>query len=177
MSAIPTRPEDLSLNAVGERLELRWHGGADTTGSSYIMYNVYTSKESPVDITDGRNLIARRLTRPQLTIGRDDGAHFYAVTAIDRYGNESAPLQSDEPWKSDIEWLKNDGRQLVLPPIDPALDAYYVCVESMQGNVLMTRLLRDKTLNIRGLHDGVYTLKVMTIKKKAYRVGQFIIKR
>ena len=65
----------------------------------------------------------------------------------------------------------------MLPDIDPTLDAYYVCVESPQGNVLMTRLLRDKTLNIRSLRDGVYTLKVMTIKKKSYRVGQFIIKR
>ena len=177
-TAIPTRPEGMSMNSVGNRLELRWWGGSDTSGSSYIMYNVYTSTESPVDITDGRNLIARRLTHPSLVIGNDDGAHFYAITAIDRYGNESAPLQSKEPWKSNLEWLKNDGRLLVLPDIDPSLDAYYVCVESPQGKVLMTRLLRDKTLNIRSQRDGIYTLKVMTMKKnKSYRVGQFIIKR
>ena len=177
-TAIPTRPEGMSMNSAGNRLELRWWGGSDTSGSSYIMYNVYTSTESPVDITDGRNLIARRLTHPSLVIGNDDGAHFYAITAIDRYGNESAPLQSKEPWKSNLEWLKNDGRLLVLPDIDPSLDAYYVCVESPQGKVLMTRLLRDKTLNIRSLRDGIYTLKVMTMKKnKSYRVGQFIIKR
>ena len=177
-TAIPTRPEGMSMNSAGNRLELRWWGGSDTSGSSYIMYNVYTSTESPVDITDGRNLIARRLTHPSLVIGNDDGAHFYAITAIDRYGNESAPLQSKEPWKSNLEWLKNDGRLLVLPDIDPSLDAYYVCVESPQGKVLMTRLLRDKTLNIRSLRDGIYTLKVMTLKKnKSYRIGQFIIKR
>ena len=175
-SAIPSRPDGMSMTSANGRLELRWWGGADTSGSSYIMYNVYTSKECPVDITDGRNLIARRLTRPHLTIGKDDGAHFFAVTAIDRYGNESAPLQSQEPVKSSVEWLKNDGRILQIPPIDPTLEAFYVCVESMQGNLLMTRL-KDSTLNIRRLPDGVYTLKVMNRHKKAYRIGQFIIKR
>ncbi len=176
-TAIPSRPDGMSMNNSGNRLELRWWGGADTSGSSYIMYNVYTSLESPVDVSDVRNLIASRLTRPSLTIGQDDGKHFYAITAIDRYGNESAPLQSKEPWKSTLVWLKNDGRQLDLPDIDPGLEPYYVCVESPQGNVLMHRLYRDKTLNIRSLRDGVYTLKVMSFKKKSYRVGQFIIKR
>ena len=165
------------MTSTAGKLVLRWWGGTDTSGSSsYIMYNVYTSKVSPVDVNDGRNLIARRLRHPQLVLANDDGEHFFAITAIDRYGNESAPLQSKEPYKSNIEWLKNDGSQLSLPPIDPTLDAYYVCVESMQGNVLMTRI-KTPTLNIRSLPNGVYSLKVMNRQKKSFHIGQFIIKR
>ena len=176
-TAIPSRPEGMNMTSTAGKLVLRWWGGTDTSGSSsYIMYNVYTSKVSPVDITDGRNLIARRLRHPQLVLANDDGEHFFAITAIDRYGNESAPLQSKEPYKSNIEWLKNDGSQLSLPPIDPTLDAYYVCVESMQGNVLMTRI-KTPTLNIRSLPNGVYSLKVMNRQKKSFHIGQFIIKR
>ena len=176
-TAIPSRPEGMNMTSTAGKLVLRWWGGTDTSGSSsYIMYNVYTSKVSPVDVTDGRNLIARRLRHPQLVLANDDGEHFFAITAIDRYGNESAPLQSKEPYKSNIEWLKNDGSQLLLPPIDPTLDAYYVCVESMQGNVLMTRI-KTPTLNIRSLPNGVYTLKAMNRQKKSFHIGQFIIKR
>ncbi len=176
-TAIPSRPEGMNMTSTAGKLVLRWWGGTDTSGSSsYIMYNVYTSKVSPVDVNDGRNLIARRLRHPQLVLANDDGEHFFAITAIDRYGNESAPLQSKEPYKSNIEWLKNDGSQLSLPPIDPTLDAYYVCVESMQGNVLMTRI-KTPTLNIRSLPNGVYSLKVMNRQKKSFHIGQFIIKR
>ena len=176
-TAIPSRPEGMNLTSTAGKLVLRWWGGTDTSGSSsYIMYNVYTSKVSPVDVTDGRNLIARRLRHPQLVLANDDGEHFFAITAIDRYGNESAPLQSKEPYKSNVEWLKNDGSQLSLPPIDPTLDVYYICVESMQGNVLMTRI-KTPTLNIRSLPNGVYSLKVMNRQKKSFHIGQFIIKR
>lgn len=176
-TAIPSRPEGMNMTSTAGKLVLRWWGGADTSGSSsYIMYNVYTSKVSPVDVTDGRNLIARRLRHPQLVLANDDGEHFFAITAIDRYGNESTPLQSKAPYKSNVEWLKNDGNQLSLPPIDPTLDAYYVCVESMQGNALMTRLITP-TLNIRSLPNGVYSLKAMNRQKKSFHIGQFIIKR
>ena len=176
-TAIPSRPEGMNMTSTAGKLVLRWWGGTDTSGSSsYIMYNVYTSKVSPVDVTDGRNLIARRLRHPQLVLANDDGEHFFAITAIDRYGNESAPLQSKEPYKSNVEWLKNDGNQLSLPPIDPTLDVYYICVESMQGNVLMTRI-KTPTLNIRSLPNGVYSLKAMNRQKKSFHIGQFIIKR
>ena len=57
-------------------------------------YNVYSSRSYPVNTEKAENLIATRLQRWQLAIPTDPSRH-YAVTATDRYGNESAPLQQE----------------------------------------------------------------------------------
>ena len=66
-------------------------------------YNVYSSRSYPVNTEKAENLIATRLQRWQLAIPTDPSRH-YAVTATDRYGNESAPLQQEgiEPTGYDL---------------------------------------------------------------------------
>ena len=66
---------------------LSWQGNG-----SY--YNVYGSNSYPVDCSRADNLIAARVSRTEF-IPEDKTRHFlyYAVTACNRYGNESAPLQ------------------------------------------------------------------------------------
>ena len=64
--------------------------------SETLRYNLYASREWPVDITSARNLVAPLLPEPRFTIDAVyatlSGLHF-AVTAIDRCGNESEALQ------------------------------------------------------------------------------------
>ena len=70
-----------------------------------LYYNIYSSDKFPVDIADPANL-RRTYSRiacysepfPSLVQPRH-----YAVTAIDRYGNESAPLQ----WEDRIVLVEN----------------------------------------------------------------------
>ena len=66
-------------------------------------YNVYSSRSYPVNTEKAENLIATRLQRWKLAIPTDPSRH-YAVTATDRYGNESAPLQQEgiEPTGYDL---------------------------------------------------------------------------
>ena len=141
------------------------------------MYNVYTSTVSPVDVNDSRNLIARRITHPFLSIDAEDGRHYYAITAIDRYGNESLPLQSNQPVKKNIEWLVNDGRYLTLPPKDPAFDDYYIKITNLTGGTMTIRPYTDTKITIRTLPNGVYALHAMDKHKRSRRIGQFIVKR
>jgi uncharacterized lipoprotein YddW (UPF0748 family) len=59
-----------------------------------VHFNIYGSNNYPVDITRPENLLAQRIPTTQYTItGRAVTKSFYAVTAVDRFGNESSPVQ------------------------------------------------------------------------------------
>lgn len=78
-------------------------GHADSTfpdnysESSYIYYNVYGSNTYPVDITRAENILATRITSSSLELsGRAASMRYFAVTASDRFGNESQAAQENE---------------------------------------------------------------------------------
>ena len=59
-----------------------------------VHFNIYGSNIYPVDITRPENLLAQRIPATQYQIaGRALTKSFYAVTAVDRFGNESKPAQ------------------------------------------------------------------------------------
>ena len=70
---------------------LTWTGSRSSATGDYLLYNVYASDTYPVDTRDGRNLIATRLQGQALAVPHKGKTLHYAVTATDRYGNESAP--------------------------------------------------------------------------------------
>lgn len=70
---------------------LSWQGDA-------YCYNVYGSNEYPVDCSRAENLVAARVLTNRLELtGRAAGFRFYAVTAQNRYGLESKPVQQPAP--------------------------------------------------------------------------------
>lgn len=67
---------------------------AATNEQSYIVYNVYASDHWPVDTTTPANLLAQRLMADSLVVsGYASARSYFAVTASDRFGNESDPVQ------------------------------------------------------------------------------------
>ncbi len=175
----PDAPRDLKVTLEGDVAVLKWLSGVDHSGGPYLTYNVYASHDCPVDINDARNLIASRVQGNQISIGGENGQHYYAVTAMDRYGNESGALQSHILSKQEIKLLKNDGRRLQLPTDQELRTGDYLIVESLVGNVLMSRPKTTDYLDIRRLKDGVYTLRVQNKrnKKQSRRLGTFMIRR
>ncbi len=178
-SALPTPPKGLTLNNKGNILEIRWWGAQNNSNSPTIFYNVYSSTCYPVNIQDVRNLIAHHLTQESLSIRDDDGRHYYAVTAMDRYGNESSATQSNVLAEPVIEYLRNDGTRLQLPEIDRDFGTRYIRIESLMGNTMLQRAYTKTTkeIVIRTLPDGVYRVKSVDKNKVARHIGQFIIKR
>ncbi len=176
-SVLPTRPQGMNIKPYGEGIEIEWWGASDPSGAPYLTYNLYASDTYPVDITDARNLVAQKIRGTRIAVNREDGTHYFAVTALDRYGNESAPMQSDEPYHKTVELLKNDGRTLMLPEIDPTLNTDYISIKSLAGNVITIRPSNEKKVSIRTIPDGVYTVNSVDRHKVSRRIGQFIIKR
>lgn len=88
----PTQPTNLKYKDG----VITWNYSQPTTNGRWpiVHFNIYGSNIYPVDITSPENLLAQRIPQTQYTIaGRALTKSFYAVTAVDRFGNESAPIQ------------------------------------------------------------------------------------
>ena len=92
----PGSPTRLDLSRGSSTDRLTWSGAVDRSRASYLLYNVYASTTPDVDVSEPRNLIATRLQSQQLYVPHTNGQTvYYAVTALDRYGNESSPVYTD----------------------------------------------------------------------------------
>jgi len=88
----PTQPTNLKYKDG----ILSWNFSEPLTDGRWpiVHFNIYGSNNYPVDITRPENLLAQRIPTTQYTItGRAVTKSFYAVTAVDRFGNESSPVQ------------------------------------------------------------------------------------
>lgn len=92
-----TQPASPS-NLVAKGGTITWQG----TGDASVRYNVYGSNQYPVDTDKAENLMAHHVAQTTIDItDRTKTRRYYAVTAINRYGIESQPLQ---------EVARNDAR-------------------------------------------------------------------
>lgn len=111
---VPAAPTQIETVITGDATaELRWHYGTeDGESATMLRYNVYASREWPVDTERAENLVAVGLPEPRYQFNclyaALSGLNF-AVTAIDRYDNESAAVQvpgyggtTQQPWHLDI---------------------------------------------------------------------------
>lgn len=170
----------------------------DTQPTGGLHYNVYASRTWPVTVDDARNLVATRLAEPHITFtarSPKPDEMFYAVTAVDRYGNESTPTQSYNPvpdnqshgegYKYLFRYYEGagegllycDGQQLELPEKPATLDANMVCIATMQGKPIATRPYRGRRTDISQLPAGFYQLRSLGRKGTSHRLGFFMIKR
>ena len=184
-SVLPDTPKHFaSQKNTDGTVTLSWQSEEASPRST--LYNIYASRTWPVDIDDARNIITTRLTDSYITL-TPKGNFFYAVTAVDRYGNESKPLQSVEremPSRgrgmniaASADLLKCDGKRLTLPEKPSTLDAGAVCIETMQGKLVTSLPYVGKFADVSKVPEGFYQLRSVNKKGVTHRLGFFMIKR
>lgn len=177
----PLAPSTLEIFASENGDYIRWSGAKDLSDGPYLCYNVYASPKYPVDINDARNIIATRHTKQDLFVARGTKSRpiHYAVTAMDRYGNESAPTNLTPQTAQDntFHFLKNDGKTLSVPKKTNVMSADYLIIETLQGSIIATRPYIDETTDISNIPEGMYILRSLNKKGVTHRLGIFTIKR
>lgn len=88
----PGAPANVVQMNVGGRHYIAWDSAADHSDGSYLVYNIFASTKYPVDTHDARNLVAMRVRGEMIEMKNSTGM-YYAVTAVDRYGNEGEACQ------------------------------------------------------------------------------------
>ncbi len=174
----PSAPTQLSVERTEKADIISWNGAKDNSNGPYLIYNIYASEKYPVDITKPENLLKTRHLWSHLNIRRspDKPVLYYAVTAQDRYGYESAPMQENTAANTSLStsyMMPNDGNKLKLRHAD---DASQILVLTLQGNVIK-RYETQSTLDISMIPDGIYQLKSLNKKRVSHRIGFFVIKR
>lgn len=164
---------------------LRWHGATP-------YYNIYSSHTWPVDINDAENLVLMRTNCTSIPM---EAGRYYAVTAMDRYGNESAATQSHQRQAATVTQalLACDGERLWLPRKETAdadghhgdgllhlADVDLLAVETLQGSIIATlphRCAAGATVDIRTVPAGFYVLRSLGRKGITHRLGYFKVER
>ena len=165
-STIPSKPAE--VKADGGTLSWKQKHGT--------VYNIYSSKTWPVDIQKAENLMLARQQTDRINIPDDDN-RYYAITAMDRYGNESIAAQSaDNTSAEKTKLLCNDGIIGILP--DWATDAEGILIaESMQGNMIKSVSRKGMYFDVKTLQDGMYQIISMNSKGVKHKLGCVKIKR
>lgn len=96
-SIAPAAPTGFSQEELPDGMTLlRWNADTLENGNGGVRYNVYASRQKPVDTKRAENLVATLLPTPEYSYSRLslllNGVHL-AVTAVDRSGNESEAAQ------------------------------------------------------------------------------------
>ncbi|MBQ6746716.1 MAG: family 10 glycosylhydrolase [Bacteroidaceae bacterium] len=93
----PTVPKNLRLATDADGYtRLSWEAATDNDPKNAPMYIVYGSNTYPVDTSNPANIIAQRVQGTEYTyapIFPWNKKTWFAITAIDRYGNESEAVQ------------------------------------------------------------------------------------
>ena len=153
------------------------------TDGRYHLFNIYMSESYPVDTDNPSNLIATRWTKTSIDIpvtNRRKPIH-YAVTATNRYGQESKATCTAAPATSsalDVEgMLPCNGTTLQLPHKTESSDAEYLAIESIAGNIIATLPYSTQEANVAFIPAGFYVVRSLNRKGASHRIGFFIIKR
>ena len=93
----PTAPSELKVTDINNGYtELKWQAATDNDSRNNPMYVIYASNEFPVDTNRPENIVAqgvRETSYIYAPILPWNAKKHFAVTAIDRYGNESRAVQ------------------------------------------------------------------------------------
>ena len=173
---LPTPPSELNTSEEQGKAIISWRGGRSANNSPYILYNVYASTSYPVDVTDARNLIAMRYAKNRIVVSPRNAQMYFAVTSIDRYGNESQPLQTGKAAggvKSELRMLAYSDGKVSLPKSADATWGRVWVVETLQGQYVATLSSMADKLDVRSINDGVYVLRALNSKGVGHRLGVF----
>ena len=173
----PSAPESFKVTNTDTAIIISWKNEPDHSGQSYLTYNVYGSQEYPVNTDDTRNIIATRVSGNSISIGNRINCRSlnYAITAMDRYGNESQPTQASalvETVHADL--LKNNGDDVCIPQKPAILDADYVVITDIIGKIITVYPYNGTNIDIHTIKAGVYYVSSLNAKGVSHRLGMFI---
>lgn len=162
----PQTPGHLQRKSENGQTLLSWDAVTDAEYHTYVTYNVYRSTNGPVNIQSPSHLFAARLMENQLTIPENgDTKYYYAITACDRFGNESLPLQEME--MAPLGELHIQNNTLHVPELDKCA-TLQIC--DLTERVLLTYSYAS-TVDVSELSHGAYWVKATFQDQHTERLG------
>lgn len=167
-SIAPSAPTSPHYEVTNEgTLKLQWSEVSDN--GQPVVYHLYASNQYPVDTERADALMATYLRSHEHLLSEGQQYRYYAVTAADRYGNESAPLSLNEPSDIDVPIL-NQGNTLVVP-ISP--EVVHICICTPFGEEIK-QIPPTPQIDIQLLESGMYYVYTMDATYNRTLVGTIL---
>lgn len=167
---VPTAPGRKEQVERGGDICLNWLPSVDNDARNKPFYTLYASDVYPVDVFCPANVIATRIRDNCYWYSCANPAtrkHYFAVTAVDRYGNESEATQLSEPVH--LHEIHYDGNTLHLPEW---ADAKYITVTDITGRNIKTAPYAMQ-FPLQRLQRGSYRVLVTDKKEQLIRTAGF----
>ena len=165
----PTTPAEPSFQTQSDgSIRMAWSVSKDNHDLP-VTYHLYGSNTYPVDTQDASNLVQTYLRDNKTTIKGWKNKRYFAVTASDKYGNESAPLALNEPSGIDIPIL-NQGNKLMLPSSE---DAQEVFICNAIGEII-SRVKPHKEISLDSLPIGFYWVYALNKEGEKKLIGSIL---
>ena len=146
-------------------VKLAWSASKDNHDLP-VVYHLYASPTYPVDTNNPHNLYVTHLKTTE-SIVKDD--YYYAVTAADRYGNESAPLALNQAQPIDLPLL-NQGNKLMLPELE---DAQEILICNSIGETV-SKVKYHREISVELLPKGFFLVHALNKEGKKTLIGTII---
>lgn len=182
-NVLPLAPTTIKTDTLTSSIS--WSGAKNRSNSPYLTYNVYSSVDCPVDITKAENLML--VSTRQTSVKVPLSGRYYAVTAMDRYGNESVPIQNyNIPVRRNNDIGKTrtyrglpvfgcDGKTLFIGK--NALNRRdLLCIQTLQGQTVKVVFVSE-TIDVKDVKEGFYQIRSMGKKKSSHRIGYMMLER
>ncbi len=163
-----------------DHTSLVWTEAEEDNSNGGIIYNVYASDTYPVDVTRVENLIAARVRGTTYEFTSKTGNYcYYAITASDRFGNESEAVQeyvdpTELAYKQERSkrYLPVDDNRMVHFPEEEGTLAVYIC--DLSGKRIRIATYPDR-INVRPIKPGMYKLIRIKKKNRVETIGHVIL--
>ena len=178
----PDAPQSISHKTTSSTTQqLEWTEGKDHSDGPYLTYNVYASNDFPVDCSNARNILFAYKRGNSLTVPQ---GMYYAVTSVDRYGNESTPRQMF----STEEYEQKKAKEFKASPYCPIIvcsnslklnqinkiftissSKDIIGIETLEGNIIKT-FTPAESIDISSIPAGMYTVRSFRKKGIPHRL-------
>lgn len=150
-SIAPAQPVNGVISFRNDSVMINWDK-ADSSKTEEASYRIYASDFYPVDINDGKNIICLKHGSNSFCYSLKAGKikRFWAITATDRYGNESSPLEINRP--------ADDERIISVNKLPEVPEGCVISVNDITGMELFRTKSSSDEL-VKKLRKGVYSIQ------------------
>lgn len=163
-SIVPLPPQKGEISLSNNCVSICWEE-SESFKSKEIAYRIYASDTYPVDTNNGRNIICLKQNKNSFVAKDSNIKRFWAITSIDRYGNESKPLAINHPDK--------DKRIICINKLPDFPKASTIVVNDITGMELF-RTKCDSEELVKKLNKGIYSIQIFLSNGEQENITLFI---
>ena len=168
-SIAPTAPtQPIYEPQANGALRLAWTASKDNHDLP-VAYHLYASNSYPVDTDEAQNLLQTYIKGNEVVLPHGQSWQYYAVTATDRYGNESVPLELNGAPQGEVRLL-NRGNLMTLPDLT---DVQEILICNSMGETI-SKIKYNQEISLELLPKGFYLVYAIKGEEEKTFIGTIL---